>query len=87
MAVAVSVLTAAAVIKEYESRNYNHQEIISNLFLLNMFILKKWWYKDFNQILEYQHEYLIKKYYPESNFNEKYYDDLVKYTKKMMVIL
>ena len=81
-----AVPAAAAVIKEYESKKYDHKEIISNLFLLNMFLLKKWKLEDLNQILEHQHKYLTKKYYPESNFNEKYYDGLVKYTNKMMVI-
>ncbi len=77
---------AAAVIKEYESRKYTHQEIISNLFLLNMFMLKQNWYNNMSEILEYQNKYLSRKHYATSNFNEKYYNDLVKYTKKMMVI-
>jgi len=78
----------AGLIKEYESRKYDHKEIIKNLFLLNMFLLKEnyYWFNNINEILEYQNECLIKEYYPESNFNEKYYDDLVKYTNKMMVI-
>ncbi len=79
---------AAAIIKTYENRNYAHQEIIKNLFLLNMFLLKENWYVyNINQILEYQNKYLTKEYYPEINFNEKYYNDLVNYTDKMMVLL
>ncbi len=78
---------ATLVIKEYERRNYTHQEIIKNLFLLNIFMLKQNWYNNINQIFEYQNKYLSKKYFTESNFHEKYYDDLVKYTKKMIVAL
>ncbi len=88
-AAAVGVADAAVLIKEYESRKYDHKEIIKNLFLLNMFLLKEncYWYNNIYEILKYQNTYLTKEYYPESNFHENYYDDLVKYTKKMMVIL
>ncbi len=79
------VRTAGAVIKEYESRNYTHQEIIGNLFLLNMFILKKYHYYNINDILSFQSHYLTKDYYHEINYR-KYYDDLVKYTKKMTIL-
>ncbi len=76
----------AALIKEYERRKYAHQEIIKNLFLLNMFLLKENWYYNMNEILQHQNTYLTSEHYLKSNFHEKYYDDLVKYTKKMMVI-
>ncbi len=87
IAVGAGAVAASVVIKEYKNRNYNHQEIISNLFLLNIFILKENWYNSINKILKYQNTYLTKEYYPEINFHEKYYDDLVKYTNKMMVLL
>ncbi len=89
MLAAGSVAKAATLIKTYESKNYTHQEIISNLFLLNMVMLKEncYWYNNLNEILKYQNTYLTKEYYPESNFHEKYYDDLVKYTNKIIVIL
>ncbi len=85
---ATAAAGAAGLIKEYESRKYDHKEIIKNLFLLNMFLLKEnyYWFNNINEILEYQNECLTKEYYPESNFHENYYDDLVKYTNKMMVI-
>ncbi len=86
-AVTVAAGSTVAVIKEYENRNYDHQEIIKNLFLLNMFMINQNWFNNINEILEYQNESLTKEYYPESNFHENYYDDLVKYSKKMMVIL
>jgi len=81
--------TAIFLIKQYENRNYNHEEVMKNLFLLNMFLLKQkfFQYNNINEVLEYQNKYLIKDYYPESNFHEKYYKDLVKYTNKMMVII
>ncbi len=87
IAAAEGAAAPSVLIKTYESKNYTHQEIIGNLFLLNLCLLKQKWYDNIKQILEYQNTYLTKEYYPESNFHEKYYDDLVKYTNKMMVLL
>jgi len=85
IAAAEGAAAPSVLIKTYESKNYTHQEIISNLFLLNMFILKKYHYNNINDILSYQSHYLIKDYYHEINYR-KYYDDLVKYTKKMTIL-
>ncbi len=71
---------AFLVIKTYESKKL---DVIPNLFLCNLYFCKKYDWK-MDTVLMYQKLY-INKYYG-VNFN-KYYNDLVKYTNKMMVLL
>ncbi len=69
----------AAVIKIYESKKLN---VVKNLFLLNLYICKDYNYK-MNDLLYYQKQFMNKYY----NVNyDKYYDDLVKYTDRMIIL-
>ncbi len=74
-----AALGTVATIETYDSKNL---DVVKNLFLFNLYICKEYNYK-MNTLFFYQRKY-INKYY-DVDFN-KYYDDLVKYTNKMMVI-
>ncbi len=76
----VPLAIACAIIKTYESKNL---DVVKNLFLLNLYICKKYG-DEMHYLLCHQKRY-INKYY-DVDFN-KYYDDLVNYTNKMMVII
>ena len=80
------IRSVAAIIKEYQNINCSHEELIINLFLINIFILQRNWYDNMNEILSCEYSYLNKEYYHEIDFR-KYYNDLVKYTKKIMVLV
>ncbi len=84
---AIAKISSGSIL-EYETRNYTHQEIIKNLFLLNLFLIKsnKYVYTDMCTAVSQQNKY-IDKYFPEINFNEKYYDDLISYINKIGILL
>ncbi len=69
-------------IKEYENRKL---DVVRNLFLLNRSILAERDWLDMKTLLKDQN-YHIDAMYNNVNFNLKYYNDLVKYSNKMMVL-
>ncbi len=74
-------------IKEYEKRKI---PVIQNLFLLNHFFLTQIGYSNVPRQYKTHLKFLFKNidyYFPEAQFNNKYYEDIIKYTNKMMILI
>lgn len=65
-----------ATMVAYERRNYSHDKIVKNLFRCILFLRNRFFSpRSFEEILDSYHTYEVN-HFKNSNFHEKYYQDI-----------